>query len=260
MGLSWLDLRANKEQYADDLTIEVNGEKMTLGDFRKELGPVSEFTKQTQKLAQERDQAMSAYQQSQAQVQQHQALLAQMQQARQQAVQTNGVNPLDPMNPYRQDAAFSPLVTYYDQQIEQLKGLIQQQASHMQQANVAMNAWRYSTQIDKLKTQYPDLDPQRLAQYTTEFYTKGPDVEAAHKLMTYEDRIKRAEQDAERRGYERAKAEPPAPPMPGGRRGGMRPADDIQLPKSLDARATLALQDGELMTNLAAGLQELSNG
>ncbi len=256
---SWLDVRANKEKYPDDMTIEINGEKLTLGEYRKELGPVSEFTKQTQKLSQERDQAMQAYQQTQAQAAQMQAQLQQLQQARATVANQAG-NPLDPINPYRQDPAFAPLVSYYDSQIDQMKSLIQQQQQHLQQATVAVNAWRYSSQIDDLKKQDDTLDAQRLAAFTTELYTKGPDVQAAYKLMTYEDKLKKAETDAERRGYDRAKAEPPAPPMPGGRRGAGRPAGAPELPKNLDARVGLALQDGELMNGLAQGLQELSNG
>lgn len=257
---SWLDIRANKDAYPDDLQIEVKGEKMTLGEFRKELGPVSEFTKQTQKLSQERDQATQAYHQAAAQQQQAQALLQQLQQQRQQTVNPHaGYDPLDPMTVYRQDAAFSPVVGYMDRQIDDLKSTVRQQAQYLQQATVAMNTARYEGQLQKLKEKNAELDTTKLAQFTTEFYSKGPDLDAAFKLYTYDERLKHATDEAERRGYDKAKAEPPAPPAPGGRRGFGTPAPHA-LPNNLDERVTLAMQDGALMRDLEQGLSELQHG
>src|SRR5215469_1313044 len=258
--MDWDELRTNKEKFPDDTTVEIGGEKLTLGEYRKKMGPVSEFTKHTQKLSEENKQAIQAYQQSQAQLAQAQAMLKQAEQARQMAAQQPAPDLLNPLTPYRTDPAFSPLVAYYDREIDQLKQIVKEQAGYLQQSTTAMNAYRYGTEMEKLKETDKDLDTQKLAAYTTDLYTRGPDVRAAHRLMTYDDTIKRLEKDAEQRGYERAKAEPPAPPTPGGRRGGGRPSGEKPLPTDLNGRVSLAVQDADLMRGLEQGLNELANG
>jgi hypothetical protein len=124
-------------------------------------------------------------------------------------------------------------------------GLGLKQEFHKHTDEIAVNSWRYDSQLKRLKEQDTDLDTQALAKYTSDLYSRGPDVETAYRLFTEEKRLKKQVEEAEKRGYDKAKAEPPAPPMPGGRRGSAGKAP-LDLPKDLNARMQLALQDPEI--------------
>ena len=227
-------LYSDKQTFPDEMTIELGGEKMSLKEWRDGLGLKSEFTKHTQELSGKAKQQDAALQQAQQREQQLQAQLAQ-------AMQRRGVEPAraqdDDLSAYRQDPAFGPLVKL----IEQQQGTIGQLAQRMQMDEIAMNSHRYQTQLDKLKDKDPDLDTQALARYTHDVYSQGPNVELAYRLHTEDKRFKKATEEAEKRGYDKAKAEPPIPPQPGGRRGA--PANAPELPKDPNQRIAMALQE-----------------
>lgn len=227
-------LYSDRAAYPDEMTIEIQGEKMSLKDWRDGLGLKSEFTKHTQELSGKTRQMEQILQQQQQREQMLQAQLAQ-------AMAARGVDPRnaqeDDLAAYRSDPAFGPLVKL----IENQQGTIGQLAQRMQMDEVSMNTYRYEQQLNRLKEKDPELDTQQLAEFTRNLYSKGPDIDAAYRLHTEEKRLKKATDDAERRGYEKAKAEPPMPPQPGGRRGGSAPAPE--LPKDWNSRAAMALQE-----------------
>ncbi len=227
-------LYSDKATYPDEMTIEIQGEKMSLKDWRDGLGLKSEFTKHTQDLSQKQKQMEQILAQQQ---QREQALQTQLAQA----MQARGVNLQhaqdDDLAAYRSDPAFGPLVKL----IEGQQATIGQLAQRMQMDEISVNSWRYQQQLDRLKEKDPELDTQALAEYTRNLYSKGPDIDTAYRLSTEEKRMKKLEADAEKRGYEKAKAEPPMPPQPGGRRGGTPNAPE--LPKDWNSRAALALQE-----------------
>lgn len=227
-------LYSDRTAYPDEMTIEIQGEKMSLKDWRDGLGLKSEFTKHTQELSGKTRQMEQILQQQQ---QREQALQAQLAQA----MAARGVDPRnaqdDDLAAYRTDPAFGPLVKL----IEHQQSTIGQLAQRMQMDEISMNSYRYQQQLDKLKEKDADLDTQQLAEFTRNLYSKGPDIDAAYRLHTEDKRFKKATEEAERRGYEKAKAEPPMPPQPGGRRGGSAPAPE--LPKDWNSRAAMALQE-----------------
>lgn len=227
-------LYSDKTTYPDEMTVEIQGEKMSLKDWRDSLGLKSEFTKHTQELSQKQKQMETILQQQQQRE-------AQLQQQLAHAMQRQGIDPRhaqdDDLAAYRQDPAFGPLVKL----IENQQSTIGQLAQRMQMDEIAVNSWRYQTQLDKLKEQDPELDPQAVARFTQELYQKGPDVHTGYRVMTEEKRLKKATEEAEKRGYERAKAEPPIPPQPGGRRAAA--AQSEQLPKDWESRKAMALQE-----------------
>jgi len=227
-------LYSDKATYPDEMTIELGGEKMSLKEWRDGLGLKSEFTKHTQELSGKARQQEQVLQEMQRREQLLQGQLAQ-------AMQARGVNPNnaqdDDLAAYRTDPAFGPVVKL----IEQQKAVIAQLAQRQQMDEIAVNSWRYQGQLERLKEKDADLDPQALAKFTHEFYGKGPDVEAAYRLFTEEKRMKKAVEDAEKRGYEKAKTEPPVPPQPGGRRGGA--AQEKALPADWESRKSMALQE-----------------
>ena len=205
------------------------------------MGLKGEFTRHTQELSAKQKQAEQVIAQMQQREAQYQQQLAQ-------AMQARGVNPAhaqdDDLAAYRSDPAFGPLVKL----IEAQQGTLGQLAQRMQMDEVAMNSYRYQQQLDKIKERDPDADPQEIARYTQQMYQRGPDVETAYRLMTEEKRLKKQVEEAEKRGYEKARSEPPMPPQPGGRRGvGMERSQE--LPKradgtpDMDARIKLAAQE-----------------
>lgn len=232
---------SDRKTYPDEMTIEIQGEKVNLGDWRNSFGIKSEFTKHTQELSAKQKQMETI-------IQQQQQREAQLQQQLAHAMQQRGVDPRhaqdDDLAAYRQDPAFGPLVKL----IEQQQGTIGQLAQRMQMDEVAMNSYRYQQQLDKIKEQDAEADPQAIARYTQEIWQKGPDVALAHRLMTEDKRIKKAVEEAEKRGYEKARSEPPVPPQPGGRRGS-GVLNQPELPKTadgkpdLDARVRMAAQE-----------------
>ena len=227
-------LYSDRATYPDEMTIEIQGEKMSLKDWRDGLGLKSEFTKHTQDLSTKHKQMETILQQQQ---QREQALQAQLAQA----MAARGMDPRkaqdDDLAAYRSDPAFGPLVKL----IEGQQTTIGQLAQRMQMDEISVNSWRYQQQLDRLKEKDPDLNPQELAEYTRNLYSKGPDIDTAYRLHTEDRRFKKAVEEAERKGYEKAKAEPPMPPQPGGRRGGGAPP--AELPKDWNSRAAMALQE-----------------
>src|SRR3990167_1173305 len=221
-------LYSDRKTYPDEMTIEVGGDKISLKEWRNSLGLKSEFTRHTQELSAKQKQMETILQQQQQRE-------AQLQQQLAHAMQRQGVNPQhaqdDDLSAYRQDPAFGPLVKL----IEQQQGTIGQLAQRMQMDEVAWNSHRYQQQLDDIRKEDQDADPQAIARYTQEIWQKGPDVKLAHRLMNEEKRIKKAAEEAEKRGYDRAKAEPPMPPQPGGRRGTTGHGQQ-ELPKTADGR------------------------
>lgn len=227
-------LYSDRATYPDEMTVEIQGEKMSLKDWRDSLGLKSEFTKHTMELSTKQKQMEQVLAQ---QTQREQALQAQLAQA----MAARGVDPRnaqdDDLAAYRSDPAFGPLVKL----IEGQQQTIGQLAQRMQMDEISVNSWRYQQQLDRLKEKDPDLNPQELAEFTRQMYSKGPDIDTAYRLHTEERRFKKEVAEAEKRGYEKAKAEPPMPPQPGGRRGGA--AIPQELPKDWNARAAMALQE-----------------
>ena len=234
-------LFSDKAKYPDDLTIEIQGERITMKEWRDGLGLKNEFHAHNEKQSARQRQLEQIVQERERQVQQMQGQLAQ-------AMARQGVNPQhaqdDDLSAYRQDPAFGPLVKL----IEQQQGTIGQLAQRMQMDEVAWNSHRYQQQLDEIRKDDQDADPQAIARYTQEIWQKGPDVKLAHRLMTEEKRTKKAVEDAEKRGYDRARAEPPMPPQPRGR-GGATGHGQPELPKTadwrpdMDARMRLAAQE-----------------
>jgi len=227
-------LFSDKTKYPDDLTVEIQGERMTMKEWRDGLGLKNEFHAHNEKQSARQRQLEQIVQQREQEVQQMQGRLAQ-------AMRQQGVNPQhaqdDDLSAYRSDPAFGPLVKL----IEAQQGTIGQLAQRMQMDEVAWNSHRYQQQLDEIRKEDNDADPQAIARYTQEIYQKGPDVKLAHRLMTEEKRFKKATEEAEKRGYEKAKAEPPIPPQPGGRRAAQ--AQSEALPKDWESRKAMALQE-----------------
>lgn len=221
-------LYSDRKAYPDEMTIEVGGDKISLKEWRDSLGLKSEFTKHTQELSTKQKQAEQV-------IAQQQQREAQLQQQLAQAMQRQGVNPAhaqdDDLSAYRSDPAFGPLVKL----IEQQQGMLGQLANREQMHEVAVNSWRYQQQLDEIKKEDSEADQQAIARETQRIWQGGPDVKLAHRLMTEERRFKKATEEAEKRGYEKAKAEPPIPPQPGGRRGAAAHGAQ-ELPKTADGR------------------------
>lgn len=239
---TWAEILSDPKTYGDDVKVSINGADMTIGDLRNQAGLKSEFTKATQKHAEERKQW-------EGQLQQHQQNQQYLQQQLQQAMARRGVDPADATNDelssYRQDPVFGPLV----KMIEGQKEVIGQLANRIHMDEVSVRSMRYQDDLKQLKQQDADLNTDELVKFTTDLYSKGPDIHQAHKLYRRERDLDLAVKDAEKRGYEKAKAEAPLVPMPGGRRYSAPVA--TAAPKDMDEAESKVLQDPEILQQFA---------
>src|SRR5689334_8630228 len=96
------ELYNNRTKYPDDLTVEIQGEKMTMKEWRDGLGLKTEFHSHTERLSAKQKQMEQILQQQQMKEQQLQAQLAQ-------AMARQGIDPRtveeDDLAAYRTDPA-----------------------------------------------------------------------------------------------------------------------------------------------------------
>jgi len=236
---TWEDVLKNREQYPD--TMEVPNLGVTVGQLRDGFVPKADLTNATTQQAQKHKQQLEQFQNAaQAREQMFQQQLAQ-------AMQRQGVNPNnaaeDDLSPYRSDPTFGPLVKALDATRQQNQQLMQR----VQMDEVSVRTMRYQDELNQLKKEHPDLNERELADYTAKLWQGGPDLKVAKRLYTYDQDIKRIETEAEKRGYEKAKAEPPVVAMPGhGRRS--RSSANEPKPKDMKQAAEMALNDPEIMS------------
>lgn len=265
--MDWDEILGDSKTYSDEVKVSVNGTELTLGQLRGKTVLKGDFTKRTQELSEEVKNHKNALAQHQQALAQREALLGQTQQQLAAAMARRGVDPAqaktDDLQAFRDDPGFAPLIRLIDQQktqIDRQEQMVGQLVNRVQQDEVAINAWRYQQHMDRLKEKDTSLDPSKLAEFTRDFYSRGVDIEAAHRLMTYDQRMKAIADEAEKRGYEKAKAEPQAPPMPGGSRGRQAVNNAPALPKNMDERMAMMASDPAVIEGLEIGLQELQTG
>lgn len=226
------EVLTDRTQYPDDTKVTLaNGKETTVGEMRNKLGLKSEFHAHTTKIADEKRQLESKYQQDM------QAAAQAIQQAQQASTRATGTP--DNFEAYLSDQTFGPMakrIQALDAQMAKI-GAIEQR---MQQHEQAFLTDKYSQVLTKLKQADPNLNQQELAQFAQ---AKGIyNLDDAYSLYTEKSRMEKAVKDAEAKGYERAKKEPPVPPMP---RGGVAkpPAD---APKNLNEAFEKLKQDPQL--------------
>lgn len=233
---SWEEVLKDREKYPD--TTEIPNLGVTVGQLRDGFVPKADLTHATTQAATKHKQQLEQFQSAaQAREQMLQSQLAQ-------AMQRQGINPNnatdDDLTPYRADPTFAPLVKALDQTRQQNQQLMQR----VQMDEVSVRTMRYQDELNQLKQQHPDLNEQELATYAAKVWQGGPDLKLAKRLFTYEQDVKSERDKAFKEGYEKAKAEPPAIPMP---RNG-RTQTTVQTPKAknMDEAANMALNDPEI--------------
>jgi hypothetical protein len=230
----WMEILSDRTKYPDDMVLEHNGEKYSVKELRDQMIPKADFTRVTQEHGQRQTQLEQQLQQAQAQ----------LAQAIRQSGQPVASNAADPFAAYREDPAFGPFVKVIDSLHQQVTQLEQRTKQHEQ-------TWwtqQHLSVIQKIQEKDKALDVPKLLAFAQ---TKGyPNLQDAYDLMTLQDRIKHAETEAEKRGYEKAKNEPRPPVIPDGLRVGVRPEG---APAWNDSTEVEAMNDPAIHAALAGG-------
>ena len=208
------EVLADKKTYADDLKWDLgNGVAVTVGDLRSSVMSKGAVKDIEERYAKEKNELQQAYQIAMTNMQQER----QQTQAQQVSQQAGG----DGLEPFMNDPYWRPLAQKA-QMADTLAKRMEMLEKRIQSDEQAVLTDRYSQVLRSLKEKDPDLDVSALAGFaqSRQIYN----LDDAYRLHTEEKRFAKATQEAEARGYQKAKAEPPLPPMP---RGGMfvPPAD-----------------------------------
>ena len=232
------EIVANRQAYPDDTTWDVGGGvTVKLKDLRDTLIPKGEMTRMTQAAAEEKRQ----YQQK---LQQYEAQMTEMARRATMPAPPSGT---DPLQPYLDDPTFGPLAKQLREVAENQKAIMQQTRQHEQ----VWWAQQHLNTIEKLKSQDKDLDDQKIQGLIGFAKQHGlANLDHAYRLMTDDTRIKRAADEAEKRGYDKAKAEPPPPPIPAGRVAATSP----NAPKSFEEAKQAARAEPEIMRGITPGM------
>ena len=241
---NWGEITADRTKYPDEMSVQIAGVDVTLGDLRNGFVPKADMTKATQAQAEKFQKQMQEIQTAM------QSRESQLQTQLAQAMARRGMNPdnaqEDDLSVYRNDATFGPLVKALDRERQRNDQL----QSRVQMDEVSVRTMRYQDELNVMKKEHPELNEQELANYAAKLWQGGPDLRVAKRLMTYDQDVERIKKDAEEAGYKRAKAEPPAPPMP--RAGRVSAGSTVAVPKDMKAAAEAALNDPEIL-QLAQG-------
>lgn len=195
------EILADKAKYADDMKWDMgNGVEMTVGDLRSSVmskGAVQDIEK---RYAKEKDDLQKAYQIALSNVQAER---------QQQTVSHQGVGN-DPLEPFMNDPYWRPLAEGVKESREMAKK-IQMLEARIHQDEQAVLTDRYSQVLRSLKEKDPELDMAELAAFAQQRQIYN--LDDAYRLKTEERRMAKSNHEAEERGYKKAKAEPPLPPM-----------------------------------------------
>lgn len=241
MAVTWDEIARNRDKYADDVKITIDGQELTVGDLRKDFVPQADFTKAQQKQA---ERFQSELSQRDRQVQEAQAALTQ---ALQRAGQPVNQNANDPFAAYRQDPTFGPLVAH----IDRLNGEIGSLKQGMKNTQDTIWANGHLQVLERLKSKDKDLDHNELLKFASQ---RGiVNLDDAHTLMTVDKRIAEERKAAREEGYEKGKKEARLPVIPSGASGRMF-IKTPETPKTLDEAVQAAANDPEILQSMSPGV------
>lgn len=233
----WDEILKDRTRYPDTMTVKIGDGDVALGDLRNGVVPKGDMTKLTQQAAQQK-----------------QALEGQVRTLGQQlaaAMKTGGTEPgnigtgtmdEDDLTPYINDPTFGPMARKLQRVLDGQKQIAERQA------NSERSAWmnHHMGTLADIRKSDPNVDVQALLGFASQ---RGlPNLKDAYDLMTRDSQIEKVRQDAEKVGFEKARAEAP-PHIPLGTRRAPALADTA--PKTFDDAEAAALSDPEISAIMA---------
>ncbi len=237
MSLTWDDILNNRDTFADTMEIDLNGEKLTVGDARARLLPKGEYTKATQRLKEMEGQFAQTQQQAAYLQQQLQVALAQRGQ---------------PM-PENQDE-LAALVQEYPglapvaNRLRQTEEKLNQSLQRMQQHELVFNTNQHAQMYDRIRSQdaefATDEGRNKLVNYALQNGIQRLDL--AHQLLTRDRDANTRAEKARLEGIEEGKKAARTPTVFGGGRRTSAKADPVSPTNMREAEAA-ALADPEIL-------------
>jgi type II secretory pathway pseudopilin PulG len=210
--MSWSSVIRNRDQYPDEMVVDMNGTPIALGELRNSVIPKEDMTKLTQGWSQ-RDQA------ARAQIETLQAQLAQaLTAANTQDAAANTYESSTNNNPYgnslvdyERDPILGPMFqasklalerqARTDANIERLEKMLNGIGSQLGQ-------WPVMMALDQIKRNDPyNVDPQALVQHALASRQGPPNLQESYVLLTREQREAQIRQEAEQAALAKAKLE-----------------------------------------------------
>lgn len=256
---SWSSVLRNRADYPDDMTVEIGGNPIALGELRNVVVPKEDFTRVTQGWS-ERDRSN----QSQISLLQNQlatAIAAQNDyEARLKAVNEYETNPAPqpgggPLIDYERDPILGPIFAASRQALERqskTEANLDRVEKMLQGIGAQLGQWPVMMALDQIKRNDPyNVDPQQLVQQALQSRQGPPNLNDAYTLLTREQREAAIRKEAETAAYEKAKLElarGQVPFQPFGQPQTMRTPDPTYA--TLDEAEQAAVMDPEMLAIL----------
>lgn len=258
---SWSSVLRNRLDYPDDMTVEVNGQPIALGELRNVAIPKEDMTRLTQGWA-ERERANQAQIETLrtqlataiAQQTEYEARLASANDYNgNSAGQPNGSVPLVD---YDRDPILGPIFQASRQALERqsrTEANIERLEKMFQGIGAQLSQWPVMMALDQIKRNDPyGVDPQQLVQHALASRQGPPNLNDSYTLLTREHREAAIRKEAEEAAIAKARRELAAtgglPHQPYG------PPQTLRLPEptyqTLDEAEHAAIMDPEMLAIL----------
>src|SRR5438132_4824139 len=194
----WDEVITDRTKYPDDLKLTLpDGKDTTVGKLREALMPKAEFTRYSQKEAQDKRHLEGQLRESQQALQQ--ASLA-VEEAKRQSVAHTGT--ADSFEDYLRDPTWRP-VAEKAAKVDALEKKLTEMESRLQGHEQTWFKNIYETQKAQIKKADPDADVDAVVQFALQ---RGiPDLHDAYFLSNKDRLLTRVVAEAEKKGYEKAK-------------------------------------------------------
>lgn len=241
------ELIADKKTYPDDTKITMaDGVEVTLGHMRGGFMKDADYRRKTADLARHREEFDRDRTEREHALQDAETRLQEL------AKQVVGHNPTATRDDVADILAQDPVAQRLVNRIEQLEGAFKPLAEAIVSMDkrfkddaMANMVTQHRRALAYLKQQDPNLDETELVNFAKT--RQIPRLDDAYRLMKHDDLLgaerKKAAEEADKKGYERAKREAAAPQIPVRR----APQSAPDAPKSLDEALERAVRDEEVV-------------
>jgi hypothetical protein len=228
------EMLLDKTKYPDDFKINVHGEDTTVGELRKDAMPLGEFTKVTQKHSTEKQALEKQIKDTNA------ALAREIANRRGERPATDSEGNISDadLKELEGDPIFGGIVN----RVKKLERSLTEAMNRIGQHELVFTANQHLAVIERLRAKNKDLNTDQLLEFAK---NRGiGNLDDAHNLMTKDDAVKSAREEARKEGIEEGKRQAQVPIIPFGHRSNNRAKD---APKDLDSAVDAAMSDPDVL-------------